>query len=191
MPTSKAERLSRLFEGDSLPPLPDPTTSHIADTEIISKLRPVQQPWQVPKVAQVPRKIPRSPPRTGRDLDQLTSSDDDEYVRAFRKAPALKPENTVKVGKKNSILSGYHPNEQPKAKVRGESGSDAITRSEANDEQDDGFSKADRDGHPLVGRFCPLMLVTKFCYKYMDDPNDRVSRHFFASGKIWNRTWDM
>ncbi len=191
MPTSKADRLNRLFEGDSLPPLPDPTTSHIADTEIISRMQPVQQPWQVPKVAQVPRKIARSPPRTGRDLDQLTSSDEDEYVRAFRKAPALKPETTTKDRKKTSVSSGYHFNEQPRAKVRAKSGSHAITQSDANDEKDDGVSKADRDGNPLVGRFCPLPLVTKFCYKYMDDPNDRISRHFFASGKIWSRTWDM
>lgn len=191
MPTPKADRLNRLFEGDSLPPLPDPTTSHIADTEIVSKMQPVQQPWKVPKVAQTPRKITRSPPRTGRDLDQLTSSDDDEYVRAFKKPPTIKPETTAKFGKKTSSSSGSHFNEQRRAKNRAKSSSDATTKSNANDEKDDGVSKADRDGHPLVGRFCPLMLVTKFCYKYMDDPNDRVSRHFFASGKIWNRTWDM
>ncbi len=191
MSTSKADRLNRLFEGDSLPPLPDPTIPHIADTEINSKMQPVQQPWQVPKVAQVPRKITRSPPRTGRDLDHLTSSDDDEYVRAFRKAPALKPETKTETGKKTSISSRPHFNEQPRSKARARSDIYATTKSDANDEKDDGVSETDRDGHPLVGRFCPLPLVTKFCYKYMDDPNDRVSRHFFASGRIWNRTWDM
>ncbi len=191
MPTSKADRLNRLFEGGSLPPLPEPNTSHIADTEIISKMQPAQQPWKVPKVAQPPRKITKSPPRTGKDLDQLTSSDDDEYVLAFRKAPAIKPETTANVRKKTNNSSGYHFNKQPRVKARAKSGNVVTSNSDANDGKDDGLSSVDGDGHPLVGKFCPLVLVTKFCYKYMDDPNDRVSRHFFASGKIWNRTWDM
>lgn len=191
MPTSRAERLDKLFERDSLPPPPDPNTSHIADTEIISKMQPAQQPWKVPAVAQTPRKITQSPPRVGRDLEQFTSSDDDEYVRAFKQTPSIKPETTSKGMKKTSIPSGYQRGERPKARNRSEATSEAAVKIKADRELDDGVSTVDRDGHPLIGRFCLFSLVTKFCYKYMDDPNDRVSKHFFASGKIWNRTWDM
>jgi hypothetical protein len=189
MPTSKADRLNKLFGKDSLPPPPEPNLSHLADTEIISKMSPAQRPWKIPKVAQIPRKITRSPPRTGRDLDQLTSSDDDEYVRAFKKTPAMKPEPKAKANK-TGPSTGYQQNGGPKAKVRTKSGH-VTTKVGAGEGDDDGVSVVDRDDHPLIGRYCPLMLVTKFCYKYMDDPNDRVSRHFFASGKIWNRTWKM
>lgn len=188
MPTSKADRLNKLFEGDSLPPPPDPNTPHIADTEIVPKMQHAQQPWAVPKVAQQPRRVARSPPRTGRDIEQLTSSDDDEYVRAFRKTPSIKSEIASKSRKNSSKDSSrspaQHPGQRPTEKARSDG-------TDADQEVDDGVSQMDRDGNPLIGRFCPLMLVTKFCYKYMDDPNDRVSKHFFASGKIWNRTWDM
>jgi hypothetical protein len=189
MPTSRADRLEKLFGKDSLPPPPEPNSSHLADTEIISKMPPAQQPWKVPKVAQTPRKITRSPPRTGRDLDQLTSSDDDEYIRAFKKTPAMKEESKAKANRTGPSTKDQQ-NRGSKAKVRTKSGH-VPTNVGAGEEEDDGVSVVDKDGHPLIGRYCPLVLVSKFCYKYMDDPNDRVSRHFFASGKIWNRTWKM
>ena len=191
MPTSKRDRLNKLFETGSLPLPPDPKTSHIADTEIISRMKPAQQPWKVPKVAQTPRKVTKSPPRTGRDVDQLSSSDDDEYVRAFKRTPATKPATTITTRKKTSTSSGYYSNQRPRANTRSSTGPGANTKFGADGGKDDGVSKVDKNGHPLVGRFCPFTLVTKFCYKYMDDPNDRVSKRFFASGKIWNRTWDM
>jgi hypothetical protein len=191
MPTSKADRLKKLFEKDSLPPPPDPNTSHIADTEMVSKMQPAQQPWKVPEVAQTPRKVHKSPPRTGRDLDQLTSSDDDEYISAFKKTPAIKSEITSKAKKSSPTLASYQHGTRPMAKARPQADRVAAGRTEVSDGKDDGISNIDKDGHLLIGRYCPLALVTKFCYKYMDDPNDRVSRHFFASGKIWNRTWDM
>lgn len=184
MPTSKADRLNKLFETDSLPPLPDPSKSHIADTEI----QPPQQPWEVPQVAQIPKRIINPPPRTGRDIDQLTSSDDDEYVRAFKHIPTMKAESKPQ---ETSTLGGHPDDKKQKPKAKSKASTNAAVRNEAGQEIDDGLPNVDRDGHALVGRFCPLTLVTKFCYKYMDDPNDRVSRHFFASGKIWNRTWDM
>lgn len=191
MPTSKADRLNKLFEKDSLPPQPEPGTSHIADTEIISNMWPAQQPWTVPRVAQTPRKLTKSPPQTGQDLNQLTSSDDDEYVRAFKKVPSVKPENATKNRKKISTTTHAQHGDRPTAKPYSSADHDAMVNDEVDLEKDDGFSKSDKDGHPFIGRFCLFALVTKFCYKYMDDPNDRVSKHFFASGKIWNRTWDM
>jgi hypothetical protein len=191
MPTSKADRLKTLFEGDSLPSPPEPNQPHIADTEIIANMPSQQQPWQVLKEAQVPRKITQSQHQTGRSLEQLTSSDDDEYIRAFKKTPTAKPEAPSKKTKKKSSNSARtFPGEQAKSKVRSED-IKSKARNERIEEKDDGIPTADEDGNPLIGRFCPFSLVTKFCYKYMNDPNDRVSKHFFASGKIWERTWTM
>jgi hypothetical protein len=189
MPTSKADRINKLFESDSLPPSPDPQKSHIADTEIISKTQPAHESWTVPTVAQMPRKITKSPPRMGRDMDQLTSSDDDEYIRAFKKTPKMKADTLAKPRTKTPKSSGHKNNNMPRARVRLQTGD--FARGDADHHGDDGISTADKHGHPLLGRFCSLTLVTKFCYKYMDDPNDRVSKHFFAAGKVWNRRWDM
>jgi hypothetical protein len=50
------------------------------------------------------------------------------------------------------------------------------------------------DGEALPGvtkQFCQFGLAAKFPYKYMRDGNDRVSRHFFADNKFFNRTWDV
>lgn len=187
MATSRADRLKKLFEGDSLPPPPDPNKSHIADTEILSHMQPLQRPPK-PKVVHAPRKGTRP---LGTDNHQLSSSDDDEYVRAFRKVPSIKLKATIQPTKETSTMSGYRHGKGPKGKVRRETGTDAAGQKDLDREEEEGVPNADQDGHPLIGRFCPLTLVTKFCYKYMDDPNDCVSTQFFASGKIWKRTWDM
>jgi hypothetical protein len=191
MQTSKADRLNKLFENDCLPSPPDPNNPHIADTEVVSKIQPVHQPWSVPKVAQTPRKVTKSPPRTGQGIDQVTSSDDDEYIRAFKKKPAIKSKTVPNFRPKVSPQGDQRSHERSKTTARAGTSVDAAAESVANDGRDDGVSNVDRNGHPLFGRFCALSLVTKFCYKYMDDPGDRVSKRFFASGKIWNRPWDM
>lgn len=49
----------------------------------------------------------------------------------------------------------------------------------------------DKLGNPVSGHFCPFNLVKTFPYKYMVDSNDRVSRHFFANNKFFERTWDL
>jgi hypothetical protein len=190
MPTSRADRLDKLFQRDSLPPHPDPNQPHIADTEMISKMQPAQASREVPTVAQKPNKVTKPPPQTSRDIDQLTSSDDDEYIRAFQKMPVIKIETGKKDGKKTSKSSDHGQKEKPHAKVRPQTARASEGR-KVNQDRGNSMPNAEGDGYPLIGRFCIFTLVTKFCYKYMDDPNDRVSKHFFASGKIWNRKWDM
>lgn len=62
------------------------------------------------------------------------------------------------------------------------------------DDQNDSY---DSDVEPvsssneLVGQFCIFSQVVKFPYKYMQDPENRVSRRFFANEKIFERSWDM
>lgn len=62
------------------------------------------------------------------------------------------------------------------------------------DDEDDGYGS---DAEPvssskeLVGQFCVFSQVVKFPYKYMQDPESRVSRRFFASEQIYERGWDV
>ena len=198
MATSKLDRLNKLFEGQQRSSFAerDPSRPHISDldfaqdssteTSTPSKqpsagmLQPQQQPWKVPDVAQYPRRVTQPPPRNGRDVDQFSSDDDDEYVRAFSAKPEPKP--TAKL-LSQSIGDG-----------RGTSNQHTSVEGSASDDckiDPNGLPIQDREGNNSTGHFCPLTLVAKLPYKYMTDRNDRVSKRFFADNKFYKRTWDM
>jgi len=186
MPTSKLDRLNRLFEGDGRIAQADPSKAHIADIDFMSKvsidkqatpnLAPAEEPWKIPVVNLYPRETTPPPPPTGRDLDLLPSSDEDEYVAAFSsKHTAKKPQTKSPLGGK-STRGGYQEH--------------ALRRDNLNASARD-LADHDVEGNPLIGHFCPLALVAKFPYKYIVDTDDRISRHFFAQNKFYQRTWDM
>lgn len=186
MPTSKLDRLNKLFEGDHRIAQADPDKPHIADLDFkhnistnkqaMPKATPVEVPRKTPEVVQYPRKIIPTPPPTARDFDLLTSSDEDEYVAAFSSKPTTK---------KSRIK--FLPGKKPR---RGDDQSQALQPQNPKASGSD-LADHDADGNPLTGRYCPLTLVAKFPYKYMVDTNDRVSRHFFAQNKFYQRKWDM
>jgi hypothetical protein len=185
MPTSKLDRLNRLFEGDERIARPDPSKPHIADIDFMSKvsinkqatpkLAQAEEPCMIPAVNLYPRETTPPPPPAGRDLDLLTSSDEDEYVAAFSSKPnTKKPQTKFPPGTKSR---------------RGNSQERAL-RNRFNASPRD-LADHDVEGNPLIGHFCPLVLVAKFPYKYIVDTNDRISRRFFAENKFYQRTWDM
>ena len=186
MSTSKLDRLNKLFEGDQRIAQADPNKPHIADLDFAPKASinkqampdptPPEEPGKVPDVSNYLGSINPPSPRAGRDLDLLTSSDEDEYVAAFASKPTVKkpPTNFQPSGK--SRRGGY------KAGTLRQ-GNFAKLANELHDH--------DVDGKPLTGHFCPLSLVAKFPYKYMADTNGRVSRHFFAQNKFYERKWEM
>ena len=186
MPTSKLDRLNRLFEGDGRIAQADPSKTHIADIDFMSKvsidkqatpnLAPAEELWKTPVVNLYPRETTPPPPPTGRDLDLLPSSDEDEYVAAFSsKHTSKRPQAKSPPGGK-STRGGY----QERALRR-----DNLSAS-ARD-----LADHDVEGNPLIGHFCPLALVAKFPYKYIVDTDGRISRHFFAQNKFYQRKWDM
>ena len=182
MSTSKLDRLNRLFEGKERRARADPNKIHIADLDFVPKPSTEQvpcigladqTPWKVPEVAQCPRKVAPPPPRTGRDLDQISSSEEDEYLAAFSGKPKSKA--SIKVLPKGKPKQ-HAPDDVWFADVPTESGELPVQ---------------DVYGNTITGHFCPLLLVAKFPYKYMVDTDDRVSKHFFAANKFYQRTWDM
>ncbi len=182
MPTSKLDRLNKLFEGQERIARPDPDKPHISDLDFMPKTAKEQSsaislvdqtPWKVPDVAQVPRQLPPPPPSTGRDLDLISSSEDDEYLAAFSSKP--KSKTTIKV--------------LPKGKSKHDARDDLWGAQDPMESDD--LRVQDVDGNELTAHFCPLSLVAKFPYKYMVDTNDRVSKHFFAANKFYQRQWDM
>lgn len=61
----------------------------------------------------------------------------------------------------------------------------------ADDNDSELISEPASSSHEIHGRFCVFSQVVKFPYRYMHDPEDRVSRRFFASEKIYQRNWDL
>ena len=198
MPTSKLDRLNKLFGGQRRSAFAerDPSRPHVSDLDLAQNsstetatpnkqppagmAKPQQQPWKVPDVAQYPRRVAQPPARTGRDVDQISSDEDDEYLRAFSAKPEPKP-----VAKRASQSTGGR---------RGTS--DRHTSLEASATEDckfgpNGLPIQDGEGNDCRGHFCPLTLVAKLPYKYMTDRNDRVSKRFFADNRFYKRTWDM
>jgi hypothetical protein len=187
MPTSKLDRLNQLFAGDERIARADPSKAHIADIDFMSKvsidkqatpnLAPAEEPRKIPVVNLHPRETtPPPPPPTGRDLDLLPSSDEDEYVAAFSSKPTAKKPQTNFPPRRKSGGEGYQER--------------ALRRDNLNVPARD-LADHDVEGNPLIGHFCPLALVAKFPYKYIVDTDGRISRHFFAQNKFYQRTWDM
>jgi hypothetical protein len=109
------------------------------------------------------------------------SDEEDDYVAVFASKAASKPQ-PVKKTRKKAPRSGPVPSlNRP---MHHASGLNAASRPSR-------LPTSDSFGRPAVGHFCGLNLTAKFPYKYIDDADGTVSRHFFANGKFYERTWDV
>ncbi|KAK4940323.1 hypothetical protein LTR10_019539 [Elasticomyces elasticus] len=208
MATAPRSRLNQLFAGQSLPGRPTPGQPHFSEQELQEKAAEDRaakdQVWKLPATAQYPRKI-KTPPKPTQGVDLLSSSDDDEYVSSFRKKPSMKsPTKQSKTAKPRVMPEpnafGY-PKEaiiEPKGPIeyiaKGKTSlkprpKQVATYTQDSDEHE--LPTSNPQGAPANGHFCQFSLASKFPYKYMNDSNDRVSRHFFANNKFYDRTWDI
>lgn len=186
MPTSKLDRLNKLFEGEKRFAQADPDKPHIIDLDVIAKSSevdqavsrtvPAKKPGKIPEVTQTSSKITPSSPPSRQDTALPTSSNADEYVGSFSgKSTLIKPSiSSLPAGQ--SSKGEYHRKVMVGAH---------LNRSAS------GLVDHDVDGNPLTGHFCPLTLVAKLPYKYMTDTDGRVSKHFFAENKFYLREWDV
>jgi hypothetical protein len=186
MPTSKIDRLNKLFEDGKRLAKADPDKPHIADLDFLPKPSPQKQairytppakePRKVPEVAQYPGKINPQVPRPGQDVDLLATSDNDGHAATSSGKPTAK-KPPIKSPPRGKMRGGKH---------RGQPLGRTHLTTTANE-----LPKHDIEGNTLTGHFCPLVLVAKFPYKYMVDTDDRVSRYFFAQNKFYQREWHM
>lgn len=176
MTTPAQERLAALFGTDRLPKPPPANTKTFAEKELEVQMAD-QSSWKIPDQAEYPRKHSGPAPKPADNTELLSSSDDDDdYVAAFSQKPKMKPA------------------EQSKPRRHAEKSKGSARDAEdtkANNASHTGLLVADKHGNPAVGHFCSFGLMAKFPYKYIDDSNGRVSRHFFANGKIYTRIWDL
>ena len=201
--TDAQDRLNRLFANSQLPTAPTSGKPHFSEKEIEDHKAREEQPWRIPEIIEQPRKF-KPPPCTDplRDFETLTSSDDDEYVALFKKKPSMRPAAKQPQAKPRKMPEhnafGYPKDAviKPKGPIeylaKGEwSKKNANKVTEQADSDDEHIPTADDHGSKVTGQFCQFLLAAKFPYKYMNDPNDRVSRHFFASNKFYAREWDL
>ncbi len=197
METSASDRLANLFGTSQRPARPSTNQPTFAEQELAAMAERSSK-WKVPETAQYPRKVQGQQIRPAAGGDIYTSSEEeDDYVAAFQKKPKMISPPAKKKSHKQS------PRKMPGANAFGydnaqvpEKGTIAYVENGTPEHQDQppvtrDLPKIDDQGNPATGHFCQFGLVTKFPYKYMSDENDRVSRHFFANQKIYERGWDL
>ncbi|EXJ85621.1 hypothetical protein A1O1_05987 [Capronia coronata CBS 617.96] len=194
--TAARDRLNQLFAGQSRPSPPPADQRHFSELELEKKKVEDHQSWTIPPTAQYPRQV-KSPPQPTRNVDCLTSSDEDDYVSAFKpkvsmKSPSEKPGRPKgNIGDSHSegmAHMEYFPNGKVSSKLKAK---DDASMEDEPEVYDAALPASDVQGHPATGHFCQFSLAAKFPYKYMNDSNDRVSRRFFAQNKFYERTWDL
>ena len=203
--TTPADRFATIFASRAKPALPDPSLPHIADTEL-QKPEPVRPeapiPFEVPAVPQVKRKSTK-PNR--QDVHDIISSSEkeDNYVDALKSGakPTILDLSTSNGGM-NRRKAAFRALENPddaqldsSAAVNDSNhGIKMKTYTDLNDDDmtsDFKLPMKDADGFKVTGHFCIFSLAAKFPYRYMKDPNDQVSKRFFASNKFYAREWDV
>ncbi|KIW73243.1 hypothetical protein PV04_01377 [Phialophora macrospora] len=202
--TNPQARLDQLFANSRLPPAPTPGEVHFSEKELGEKKAKEEQPFRVGFTAEYPRQI-KSPTskEAQRATEILTSSDEDDYITAFKKKPSMKAPTKNIQPKSRRIREldtvGYPQDAaitEHKGPIKYLARGKSSNRTAADpvhepDSDDDHLPTANNYGDPVIGHFCQFHLAAKFPYKYMSDPNDRVSRHFFASNKFYSRSWDL
>ena len=203
MSTAPKDRLNQLFAGKLPSERASSTEPHFSEKELEEKKLRDQQPkkWEIPAAAEYPRKIKKpAAPQPSNDL--LTSSDDDDYVNAFAHKPSIK---TQSANSKCRVMPEPNAFGYPKdAPIESKASIEYIPTGKKSSKN---ASKASSEGPkpldtscspleygsqpPVTVQFCQFTLAAKFPYKYMNDSNDRVSRHFFASNKFYSRMWNL
>ncbi|EXJ64326.1 hypothetical protein A1O7_00662 [Cladophialophora yegresii CBS 114405] len=201
--TNPQTRLDRLFAKSPLPPAPPAGQLHFSEKELAEKEAKEETQFRVGSTAEYPRQVkPPQKEEAQQAIDILTSSDEDDYICAFKKKPSMKaPTKNVKSKRRNmpepdSVGHSEDAIVKPKGRIeylaRGKStkhtSADPVSEPDSDDVH---LPTADVHGNPVIGHFCQFTLAAKFPYKYMSDTNDRVSRHFFASNKFYSRNWDL
>lgn len=200
--TSAEDRLARLL-GGKLPELVVSDEPSFAEQEL-QAMEERNNRWRVPEVAQYPRKVGGQQAKSAAGGDVFTSSDDDDdYTSAFQRKPKMISKTTKKtvhqVGPRKMPEAGAFGHDQSKVlKLGAIAYVDGGRRKQSHNSEDEQeaslpteLPQNDDQGNKAIGHFCQLGLVIKFPYKYMVDENDRVSKHFFANQKIYERKWNL
>ena len=202
METTVQDRFANLFATARPPAVPDSSHLHLFETE--QERMQQQTGWKIPEVAQTPRQIRGPAPRPAGADDILTSEDEqDDYVSSFSQKPKMltftrKSHQKPKRRQMSEHNADGYPRDayvEPHGPMQyTQNGNFSVSVDDKGEDSDSTYLQlrtSDKLGNPVTGHFCQFNLVKKFPYKYMVDSSNRVSRHFFANNKFFERTWDM
>ena len=182
MAASAQARFDKLFANKSKPEKPKQDDLHFSERELLAYQQRQQKTATFPSNHII--------------HDEKPCAEEDESVRAQAPAkpnqekPSHNDPQATQLGNRQQVhVPRTNPDQVvylPKGVWRGGLAATQI--------EDDG---PQRDIEPVsssyerIGHFCVWPLVAKFPYKYMQDPEGKVSRRFFASEKIFERNWKV
>jgi len=181
MSTSAQERLKKLLPNRPRPAKQNPNDLHFSERELL-EYRERQQKATEPPPNQVDQDV-SSPAKEENDVEAQTTV-----------KPKSEPFSNVAQGPQDAHnQQGRIPGTDsdhivflPRGIWRG-----GLPATPVNDDDQAQDSEATQSTHKPIGHFCIWSLVAKFPYKYMQDPDSKVSRRFFAAEKIFERNWQV
>lgn len=183
MATSARDRFNILFKNYPLPPVPPPKPLEAANSKplegtSIDQIKSEQDTDEVRHVTEIAKDVAEQ------EKSQVTS-----------KSPLVKPAKpksntlmTLPNGQQDHIPG---TNEDQIVYVPGGIWSGGLSATQIDTENQEKHQEPQSTTGDLIGKFCHFNLLTKFPYKYMQDPGSRVSQRFFAAEQIYKRNWDM
>lgn len=204
METSPSDRLANLFLDGSLPTNSESSQPDITTVDVSDMSSHSMSPWHNQDKADYPYEVKKESPELASVNEPLTNSEEDEYVAAFSSKPKMKSPRSSKRGDRPTFripepdTQRSHATSQVKPKhTAHQPVADEADHTDDESELDPAshdlpaLSNADQQATLNMSHFCQFNLVARFPYKYIEDENDRVSRHFFANNKFFEREWDM
>lgn len=141
--------------------------------------------WEKELVESRQEKAQTASPRTADDETGDLPSLEDDHI------PFEVQQKSPSVPQKPELIPGTEPDQIVYLPKGRQSGGVYASELDINDEDYESDTEPISSSNELVGQFCIFSQVTKFVYKYMQDPESRVSRRFFSGAKIYERGWNM
>ena len=182
MATSAQDRLNKLLPQRSKPTNPDKNGLSFYEQELLDYQNKQQK-------ATGP--LSRQP---NVNQDEGSPAEEDDFVLAQVQAkPKVPLSNDPSRGRQNAqVQQGRVPDIDINQGVLARGAwRDGLPATRGDQDGDHHEAEPVSSSHERLGHFCIWSLVTKFPYKYMQDPDNKVSRRFFASEKIFERNWHV
>lgn len=168
-PSNAQTRFDQIFKGKTRPEAPDIEQPHFAELELIATSKLAQDLAAAHKQSQVLQDSFGGADAPNVTMKSKTATDTPSSQSRPRNRGSSEHEQTKYIG---------HDMDHGDAPVDG-------------DEDRTREQEPESSSKKLLARYCSFALVLKFPYKYMQDPDDKVSQAFFAREQAYVRNWDL
>lgn len=182
MASQAQARFDKLFQNKSKPAKPTKDGPGFAERELAEYKRRQQELGKA-----------RHQPDHDEDTDQPSDKEQASVPAVKQPTRPIKPSHRYPKSSGPGRQPDHIPGTDPEAMVFVPGGiwSGGLAATKLDTEPNHEDIEPASSSPDCIGCFCVFNLVTKFPYKYLQDPGDRVSKHFFAGGQIYQRNWDL